>query len=44
MREELGLVRGHVDPDRTLVEAALASQAEVEGLLHLLVSERLVER
>src|SRR5262245_33203347 len=36
MREELGFVGGHVDVDRALALAALAGEAQVEGLLDLL--------
>ena len=36
MREELRLQRRHVDTDRTVLRAALAGEAEVERLEHLL--------
>ena len=35
LREELGLVGGHVDPDRAVALAALARQAQVQRLLDL---------
>ena len=44
MREELGLVGRHVDPDRALVQAPLAGKAEIEGLLDLLVAPPALER
>jgi len=37
VREELGLVRGHVHVDRAVGLAALAGEAQVEGVLHPLV-------
>jgi hypothetical protein len=38
MREELGLVARDVDPHRALVQAPLAGQAEVEGVLDRLAA------
>jgi len=32
LRQELGLVRGHVDRDRAVALAALTGEAEVEGV------------
>src|SRR5436190_23938559 len=44
MREELRLVRRHVDIHRTFALASLAGKTEIERVLHVLVLPSAVER
>src|ERR1051326_7428198 len=44
MREELGLISGHVDVDRTFRLAGLAGQAEIERIFDISTLPAAVER